>query len=240
MLRLILAAVLFLLILVGGIAAALFHFYGWKGMIAFPFIVLALVWVGKVLIGKIIKGFALGLFSMKSSVLRGATMTLHSITPVPEPPEADIEDLEDEEDESEERAAATADEEEEENEDHDEEEIEQDEADAEEKPKHYYAVDVTITPGTSGQNRAWEPGEFILSSEPVKNLEQLEEKEVGSVREIRIWDGSEFGPDDECKYPGEQRLKVTFAVVPGTSKAWLQYYNESIGSFDLPRWVPAV
>src|SRR5580765_2336262 len=83
--RLILLAVLFLLILVGGIAVALFHFFGWKGMLAFPFIVIALVWLGKIVIAKLIKDFALVLFSMKSKVLRGAAMTVHSIKPIPKP-----------------------------------------------------------------------------------------------------------------------------------------------------------
>jgi hypothetical protein len=62
MLRLITVGILFLLIVVGGLAVGLFHFYGWKGMLAFPFIVLALLWLGKILIGKVIKRFALGLF----------------------------------------------------------------------------------------------------------------------------------------------------------------------------------
>jgi len=35
---------------------------------------------------------------------------------------------------------------------------------------------------------------------------------------------------------GEQRLKVTFGVKPGTSNAWLHYYAETIGSLELPSW----
>jgi len=71
----------------GVLAVELYHFFGWKGMLAFPFIVLALIWVGKIFIGKLIKRFALGLFSMKSGVLRGASMTVHSIASVPKPSE---------------------------------------------------------------------------------------------------------------------------------------------------------
>src|SRR5262245_57241338 len=134
MLRLILLAVLLLLVFVGGLAVALFHFYGWKGMVAFPFILLLLVWGGKFVIGKLIKRFALGLFSMKSSVLRGASMTVHSITPVPKPPE--IEEEEEKEDEEE----ADADEAEVSEEEEKAEEAEEEE----EKPNEYFAVDVTI------------------------------------------------------------------------------------------------
>ena len=50
----------------------------------------------------------------------------------------------------------------------------------------------------------------------------------------RIWDSLQFGPDDPGKYPGEQRLKITFEVQPGVSKAWLHYYNEPIGTLELP------
>jgi hypothetical protein len=53
---------------------------------------------------------------------------------------------------------------------------------------------------------------------------------------VLVWNGSGFGPDEEGKYPGSQRLKVTFGVKPGITKAWLQYYNETLGSLELPRW----
>ena len=53
--------------------------------------------------------------------------------------------------------------------------------------------------------------------------------------EVKIWDGTKFGPDDPGKYPGEQRLKLTFSIKPGASKAWLHYYAETIGVLELPR-----
>jgi hypothetical protein len=234
--RLILLAILFLLILVGGIAVALFHFFGWKGMLAFPFIVIALVWLGKFVIVKLIKDFALVLFSMKSKVLRGAAMKIHSITPVhkPAPFQADEEESENEDEEEDEDAAVET---------RGQESVaEADTPEEEEKPRHYYDVDLTITPRDTSSERVWEPGEFILTSEPIKSLADLEEgdKEVGTTQDVMIWDGSNFGPDDPGKYPGEQRLKLTFAVVPGTAKAWLQYYNETIASLDLPAWEPSV
>jgi hypothetical protein len=240
MLRLILLGVLLLLVLVGGLAVALFHFYGWKGMLAFPFIILLLVWLGKAVIGKLIKGFALSLFSMKSRVLHGASMTVHSIAPVPKPPEPEMDEEEEDEDDSavptvpeSETSAKPA---------NDQGDAESDDVPEPEEPKDYFAVDLTITPQESNQDRVWEPGEFILTSEKIRSLEELEdgEKEVGSVEDIRIWDGSQFGPDDVGKYPGVQRLKVTFSVKPGTSKAWLHYYSETIGLLELPAWKPVV
>ena len=95
-------------------------------------------------------------------------------------------------------------------------------------------------PREGNAERVWEPGEFILVSEPIKSLADLEDgdKEVGSTHDVRVWNGTVFGPDDPGKYPGEQRLKLTFSVTPGTTKAWLQYYNEPIGSLLLPAWNP--
>jgi len=225
MVRLILVVVILLLTLVAGIAVALNHFFGWKGLIAFPFILIGLVWLGKKSIGLLIKRFALGLFGMKSGVLRGATMTVHSIAAVARPEQIP----EPEGDESEE---------------HDPGENEKVEAGAEmaaneteNEPKHYFAVDVTITPKGNGENY-WEPGEFILTSERLSSLEDLEDdgKQVGDMELVEIWDGAVFGPDDPGKYPGPQRLRLTFAAKPGTTRAWVQYYAEPIGEIALPAW----
>jgi hypothetical protein len=180
MLKLILVAVLVALLFVGGLAVALFHFWGWKGMVAFPFLLIVLIWVSKVLLGKLFKGLALRLFSMKSGALRGASMTLHSVIPVPKPVEVE----EEEENENGEDGEGDVDEEvedeepgeEEENEEEDENENEEEEEEEEEQPRQYYAVELTITPSDKCQGRFWEPGEFILSSEKVKSIEDLEEK----------------------------------------------------------------
>jgi hypothetical protein len=228
--------VLVVLVAAGGLAVLLFHLLGWKGLLAFPFLVLALVWIGKVLVSKLIKHFALGLFAMKSRTLRGATMKVHSITAVPKPPEAEADDSEDEEaepsDEDEgEQQQAERDQSGEAGEEQAEEEDEEEEP---EEPRVYYEVDVTITPGAEARAGFWEPGELMLTSGPVTSLDDLEEKEAGTTHGLLVWDGSKFGDDDAGKYPGEQRLKITFAVKPGVSKAWLQYYNETIGELSLP------
>jgi hypothetical protein len=236
MIQLILVAILVILLAVGGLAVTLFHFWGWKGMVAFPFLLIVLVWLTKVVIGQLIKRFALRLFSMKSGALRGATMTLHSITPVAEPVEEEMDEDEDEETEDEPVEDEEENEDEEEDKEDEEDEKEGEDEDEEKEPRQYYEVEMTITPGEKGQGRVWEPGEFMLASEKIKNLGDLEEKEVGTAEAVQIWNGSAFGPDDEGKYPGEQRLKVTFAVKPGTTKAWLQYYNETLGILDLPPW----
>jgi hypothetical protein len=227
--KLILFAIILVLAIVAGLAVALNHFFGWKGLIVFPFILIALVWAGKVVVGKLVKRFFLGLFSMKAVVLRGATMTVHSVTAVATPAEPGTSD----EDSSDTEAADEAETDAEDG--HEEPAEEQEESG---QPKQYFDVDVTITPKTL--DRAWEPGELILTTERISSLAELEdgEKELGTAGAVQVWDGSQFGPDDSGKYPGEQRLKITFEVKPGVSMAWLHYYNEPIGALDLPRWEP--
>jgi hypothetical protein len=233
MVRLILVILVLLLTILGVLAVSLFKYFGWKGMVAFPFIVFFLVWIGKFFITKVIQRFALGLFSMKSGALKEATVTVHSITPIPRPPEPDEEHEDEEDDEGESDA-----EEKTEAADSDTTQNQEEESGHSEpqKPKAYYEVELTITPTAGNKSRAWEPGEFILTSEPVKKLADLEVKEVGAMHDVQVWDGAKFSPDDECKYPGEQRLKLTVALEPGTSNAWLQYYNESLASLAFPVW----
>ncbi len=213
MIRFILVIVLLSLALLGGIAVALHHYFGGKGLIAFPFLLIALLWGGKVIFGNMAKKFFLSMFSVKARALRDATMTVHSIKAIPMPK------LELEEDDHDHSVASD---------DHDHEDGEDNE------PQHYFQVDVTITPKVA--DGVWEPGEFILTSERIKSLEELEDgsKELGTTHEVLIWNGTTFGPDEDGKYPGSQRLLLTFAVKPNSSKTWLHYYDEPIGTLELP------
>jgi hypothetical protein len=223
--RLVLIVVVVLLAIVGGVAVALHHFFGWKGLVAFPFILVAMVWLGKIVIAKLAKKFFLGLFGVKSEVLRDATMTVHSIRAVPKPPEPPPDESEPGEEDDDTNGDQEADEA---------------EPEEPEEIRHYYVVDVTITPRQGCGDRVWEPGELLLTTEKLTSLEDLQDetKEAGTTEECKVWNGSAFVPDDECKYPGEQRLLVTFAIKPGTSQAWMHYYCEHLGVLELPLWKP--
>ena len=223
MIRLILIVVVAVLAIVGGLAVALYHFFGWQGLIAFPFILIAAVWLAKIVISTLVKKFALGLFGMKAGALKGATMNVHSIRSVPKPPAVELEL-----DEQESEAAAQL-------EDAKDDEADEDlEPDEPETPKDYVEVDLTVTPKGNSCNSIWEPTELILTSERIKGLEDLEEKEVGTTHSVQVWNGTAFGPDAPGKYPGEQRLKIVFEVNPGARDAWLHYYHEPIGQLKLP------
>src|SRR5262245_24544479 len=85
MLKLLLVVAFLVLLLVGGLAAALNYFFGWKGLLAFPFVLVALVWVGKRGVKAILGRFTQRLFLTKSRALRKATTRVHSIVPAPVP-----------------------------------------------------------------------------------------------------------------------------------------------------------
>ena len=219
MIRLILFVVVALLVIVGGLAVALFHFFRWKGLVIFPFILVALVWLAKVIITQLVKRFALGLFGLKAGVLRGATMNVHSIKSIPKPPEREISI------EAGDESAGSV----------EEEVAEANLAPGEPPPPNdYVEVDVTITPKDRTGEAVWEPSELMLTTDKIKSLADLEDKEAGTAHSVEIWNGTSFGPDDPGKYPGEQRLKIIFTVNPGTTLAWLHYYNEPIGQLKLP------
>jgi hypothetical protein len=225
MLRLILLVIVGMFVAVGVLAVALFHFWGWKGLVAFPFIILAFLWVAKFLIKSLVKKFALSLFGMKARALRGATMNVHSIKSIPKPPEQEPE-MDENDEEAEDGAQKEA-----------MPVVETQpvvKAAKPEDPKDYVELDVTITPTAKACNSVWEPTELILTSCKIKSLADLEEKDIGSVHSVEVWNGSAFGPDDPGKYPGEQRIKIIFEVKPVENTAWLHYYNEPIGQLNLP------
>jgi hypothetical protein len=228
MLRLILLLIVGLFVAVGVLAVALYHFLGVRGLIIFPFVILAFLWVAKWVIKNLVKKFALSLFGRKARALRGATMNVHSIKVIPEPPEPKSEDEDEDETppsighgvagenaELGEKSAVSI---------------------GKKDPRDYVELDVTITPKPASCNAFtfWEPTEFILASEKIRNLADLEEKSIGDVHSVEVWNGSAFGSDDQGKYPGEQRLKVIFEVKPGSKSGWLCYYHEAIGQLQLP------
>jgi hypothetical protein len=228
MLRLILLVIVGMFVAVGVLAVALFHFWGWRGLVAFPFIILVLLWFAIFAIKSLARKFALSLFGMKARALCGATINVHSIKSIPKPPEREPvpDDADDEDKELEDGKQKEA----------------MPVAEAQslvkatepEDPKDYVELDVTITPAQKAGNSVWEPTELILTSGKIKSLADIADKDIGSVHSVEVWNGSAFGPDDPGKYPGEQRLKIIFEVKPGENAGWLYYYNEPIGQLNLP------
>src|SRR5262245_29227837 len=89
MFKLLIVLLILVVVFIGGIAVGLYQFYGWKGLIALPFVLFALMriatWIGRPILKRFAGRFALGLMSEKSEVLQKATVAVHSISPVPVP-----------------------------------------------------------------------------------------------------------------------------------------------------------
>ena len=238
MLKLLFGAVVLALLLIAGLAVGLYHFWGWKGLIAFPVALLLLLWLAKALVLKAIRRFFMGLISMKGAVLQGASIEVHSVKPVAKQEEWDEpeEDDEDDPDEAEDpdTLAAQADE----PADADNNEGESDADEAPEKPRHYFEIDLTISPAKAKCFRLWTPSELELTSAPRKGLEELTDDSVAELCDCQVWDGSKFVEDDPGKYEGAQRVKIVFAVETAIRTAHLSYYGNPLGPVSLPEWTP--
>ncbi len=216
MLRIILIGLVLLLTVTVAFAVLLFQQFGWMGMIAFPFILTGLAWISKIIIGQLIRNFIVKALSIKSEVLHLANLTIHSVKSVPKPPIViEVFDA----DATGEAAADSNSEDEESN----------------EGPKKYVEVELTITPQAGKNASLWEPAELTLMERPVSSLLELERVDaIGTVQDVRIWEDGRFTADDRGKYPGEQKLCVTFEVQAGSRKAVVQYYNNALGEIEFP------
>ena len=203
MMKLLLGIVFAGLLLIGGIAVALFHFWGWKGLLAFPVILYVLARVAKraftLMLVPFVKQLGPGLLSPRSHVLHKAVMTVRKLAPAPMP------------------------------------EPDGDEGDAAE-PRHYYDIDVIITPQDSTSKEVWKPAEFVLTSRQINSAEELRDLQVGFPDQVLIRKGARFVPDDSGEHSGGAHLKITFAVKPDTTSAWVCYHGETLGSIELPSW----
>lgn len=230
MLRIIVIVLVLFIAVAGGLAVLLYQNYGWQGLVAFPFIVLGMLWAAKFIIGRLIRKVVMGLFGMKGGALRDAKVEIHSVTPVAPPPQDDTVEAgpgSDSESDAADGAVAVT------------ESPATDDGEPE-PPREYFRVELSVTPRQQANQKFthWEPSEFILASRKIKSLGDLAEDEGdsdhGHVQRVRIWDGTQFGPDESGKYVGPQRLEIIFAVTPGTQRAYLHYYGVPLGEIQFP------
>jgi hypothetical protein len=154
-------------------------------------------------------GFA-SLFKMKGSVLRGARVVVHSLEPA-EPPPA-----------REDSPAPGAG---------------QGETAPEAGARVYYRLEVTIKPTRWGVGfKLWVPGDLRLVS---PDSGWMDEDDCCAIETLEVMHGGGYGPEDEMRYGGAQRLRLLLAVRPGTRRLAFQYYTEKFGDIALPEAAPA-
>lgn len=101
---------------------------------------------------------------------------------------------------------------------------------------HRYLVEVEIVPKAADDAsfRLWEPAELRASVPGSKPDGASEEADLGTVSEVQVWDGSEWIEDDGAKYPGPQRLRLTFDLRQPVDRFVLRYYFEDVGEIRTP------
>lgn len=216
------------LIALGVVAAviAAFKFLPWwAGVGLVVGLVLGAKWLVKTLFGR----FFMGLFEMKSQVLRGASARVHGISEAPEP-KRDLDDLDAEDLDDADELEAT--------------------------PRAWRYVDVTIeVPGSpdggapiepailsddeveedeEGADECgmhyWEPEELMIvrpDAKPGKaGLLDDDDDEIGEVDSADIWQDGAWVPLEGQKVRGTQRVRLHVGVEPGCDAFKLRYYFE--------------
>ena len=128
-------------------------------------------------------------FRMKGAVLRGATLTVHSVTrseppPIYGPDQGGEGALQ--EDEAADPAAV----------------------EAEREPRDYYWIDATITPtALPGAFRLWEPGEILFVPPDAKEGDVETEEESGHIEGLEVFQDGAFVKDEGFKFEGPQRVR---------------------------------
>ncbi len=204
--------------------AAFVYLQWWQAILVSFLTFLLLVYSAKYLIRYAVSrlgAMAADLFRIKSQVLRGATVEIHSVRPIDVP------------------AGAIADFKENAGEDEDDEDGEVEEH-ADPVKLRWYEIEATIFPGTRapGPMTHWDIDDLRLVPADTPDIESPEDleavvDEVGFYRVRLIDNGEEIDPDGP-KVPGPQRLRFT-AGFPPVSRDWkFRYYFEQFGRIRLP------
>jgi hypothetical protein len=99
-------------------------------------------------------------------------------------------------------------------------------------PRDYYLLDVTIRPTHRGIGFGrWQPGELALTAPDSGWLDADDSCQVVSVQ---VEQGGAFGPEDDLRYAGPQRLRLLVGVRRGVDRLAFRYYTEQFGEVVLP------
>jgi hypothetical protein len=226
--KFILAGLLLAMAVLLAAAVAAYQAWGIWGAVGVAAVVVVAVFAAKALAGKLLLSLFMIPFKMKGKVLRGATIEVHAVTPAEAPPLDEEEDdaVDDEYFESLEEVAEYR---------RESEEVRRQAAAARAR-RRWRRVDVTITPRTPKGDgfTHWEPGELVLVHPSSKGHKALDsdDSEFGEIAETLIWDPQRkaFGPDEQGKYFGPQRLQLLVGVEPDLGHVAFRYYFEKFGN----------
>jgi hypothetical protein len=99
-------------------------------------------------------------------------------------------------------------------------------------PRDYYLLDVTIKPTRWGIGfKRWQPGELALTA---PDSGWLDADDTCQVESVQVAQGGGFGPEDDMRYAGPQRLRLLVGVRRGVTRLAFRYYTERFGEVILP------
>lgn len=207
-----------LFVFVVATVAAFRYLEWWQAILASAATFGMLVFGAKLLIKSFLGNLgnmAKGLFEIKSKVLRGATVQVHSVRPTAVPADLVPEEPGDDADEDEEPPADPRD-------------------------LAWYEVDATIFPaGDTGTPMThWDLDDLRLVpfDAPAADLDDdVPEAEMHGLRVVA--DGEPAEPDGS-KFLGPQRLHFTAGLPKGVRAAKFRYYFEDFGRIELPHPLP--
>jgi hypothetical protein len=203
------------------IAAGLtmFHFLGLWGSLAVVGVVVAIV-VGLYYNGERLFEWLIHYHTRAiGKVLKGATVTVHSITAAPEPDPSVWRTGDDEEDDAfEEQLEASG---------------------MPDGVYEWYKIDATIEPvvaatAPGAETPSWEPAMIQLRKNDGESRHALELDTDCLVAQVEVWQDDQFVALDYGVVTGPGRIRIYVGVVPGTQDVQLSYLGELFADLHLP------
>jgi hypothetical protein len=149
-------------------------------------------------------------------VLKDATVSIHAVTPAPEPDPSVWRTGDDDEDEQFEK-----------------------DLDASGMPEgdfDWARIDLTVEPkpNAHGEPVSWEPGLILLRQNDGAAREALELDVHCLVAQVEVWKDNQFVPFEHGSLERAARLRLHVGVTPGTHEVELNYLGERLAEVRLP------
>jgi hypothetical protein len=196
-----------------GSLAALYHLLGRVGTLVLLGVLAGLCWFLYAYGGQILEGLIMHHARSLGQALRDATITVHAITPAPEPDRSVwIKDEDDAQFEADLEASGMPDGE-----------------------FDWYKLDLTITPkSVEGVEKVcWTPSAVQVVKAGAE-VDALEFNMHCLVAQVEWWNGNQFELCEVEDAHGEKRLRLYAGVPPRTEHVRLNYLGQTFGDLHLP------
>lgn len=215
--------------------AAFVYLVWWQAILASLGAFFAISWLAKKLVLSSLKSmlrFANDFVEVKSKVLRGATIDVHSVKPIA-PPQRELDAVAEPDLDPKEQPTP--------------EEIAEDIAWV--KDQNWYEIELTLFPDpkASGPMEHWDLYDLRLVPKHAKAIDLLTTSEMGDGAEdevyfsdIQVIDNGVACEPEDGKFVGPARLRLTAGFPKNESEFKFRYYLEQFGLIRLPKSMPSL